>query len=583
MRPSPLVLVLWSVPLASGCVAEDLASTAASSEGEASSGGTTDGDVWRPVATSTDAQEDPRQTPEDVQSAPQCAPGEVEVCPYHGPPGTLAVGACRAGSRACGDDERWGPCAGEVLPAAEDCSTKTDENCDGEVACDGALVWARSFGPPAGEAAGWSAVSGATVDPSGRLWFAGHRTLAWQFGDEQWTPMGSKAYFMARVDPDGAPEFAWVDGQADTDVEDVRVVGGADGRVAVLTGSRGPLRLAQAAPVFTSEDEFGGLGVHAASGGFRWGGKLLNEDFVMLAAGAFDAWGNLWVVGSFGPKPLRIDMKGEDVVVESRGKRDVFLLKLGPDGTVERVASFGDGREQFGFRLAVGGDGGVWLVGSFVGEMDFTGATLAVNDEPDGAHEMFVVKLDNQMTWQWGRAFGAEDGTAILLSVAADAAGDAVVAGILYGDSLQLGDRTLARGPGNTSAVVVAKLDGDGEVVWAHGWPCAGACYPGEIAIDGAGQAVMTVRLASDSAATVGDQPFSTVFGADVLVKLDRGGEMVWPPRAYASEQLVAKTAPTGEVLLAGSFEGSLALPAAPGVELEASGQADAFIAKLRP
>src|SRR5688572_2229184 len=51
-----------------------------------------------------------------------CLLGEVEVC-YSGPPGTQGVGLCVAGTQACQSDLTWGPCQGEVLPAAETCAT----------------------------------------------------------------------------------------------------------------------------------------------------------------------------------------------------------------------------------------------------------------------------------------------------------------------------------------------------------------------------------------------------------------------------------------------------------------------------
>jgi len=53
------------------------------------------------------------------------------VC-YDGPPGTMAVGECRAGVRYCQDGGFDGPCDGEILPVPEVCDNK-DNDCDGEV------------------------------------------------------------------------------------------------------------------------------------------------------------------------------------------------------------------------------------------------------------------------------------------------------------------------------------------------------------------------------------------------------------------------------------------------------------------
>jgi hypothetical protein len=62
-----------------------------------------------------------------------CRPGATEPC-YTGPRGTMAVGICRAGERTCDPTGRaWGTCLDEVLPRAEICSNRVDDDCDGVV------------------------------------------------------------------------------------------------------------------------------------------------------------------------------------------------------------------------------------------------------------------------------------------------------------------------------------------------------------------------------------------------------------------------------------------------------------------
>ncbi|HQP34475.1 MAG TPA: IgGFc-binding protein [Polyangiaceae bacterium] len=62
-----------------------------------------------------------------------CLPGAVESC-YEGPDGTLGVGICVAGTKTCNaDGKTYGPCEGQVVPAAESCLVYGDEDCDGQV------------------------------------------------------------------------------------------------------------------------------------------------------------------------------------------------------------------------------------------------------------------------------------------------------------------------------------------------------------------------------------------------------------------------------------------------------------------
>jgi len=62
-----------------------------------------------------------------------CTPGETADC-YTGPAGTEGVGICTAGVTTCNTEgTAFGPCDGEVLPAAETCNTPEDDDCDGLV------------------------------------------------------------------------------------------------------------------------------------------------------------------------------------------------------------------------------------------------------------------------------------------------------------------------------------------------------------------------------------------------------------------------------------------------------------------
>jgi len=61
-----------------------------------------------------------------------CKPGRVTEC-YSGQAGTAGVGPCARGTSTCTAQGAWGPCVGEVLPAAEACSDGVDNNCNGMV------------------------------------------------------------------------------------------------------------------------------------------------------------------------------------------------------------------------------------------------------------------------------------------------------------------------------------------------------------------------------------------------------------------------------------------------------------------
>ena len=81
-----------------------------------------------------------------------CVHGKCEEC-YSGTANTKGVGPCKAGKKCC-DKGTWGACSGEVLPkAAEDCTDKLDNDCNGTVndGCTCTLGTKQACGTDVGE------------------------------------------------------------------------------------------------------------------------------------------------------------------------------------------------------------------------------------------------------------------------------------------------------------------------------------------------------------------------------------------------------------------------------------------------
>ncbi|MGK3983919.1 MopE-related protein [Sorangium sp. So ce136] len=103
-----------------------------------------------------------------------CVPGTEVIC-YSGDLDTLGVGACEAGTARCREDgSGFGPCLGEVLPAAETCLTPADDDCDGQTneegagcACLRGEVIPCYSGPPGTEGVGRCAGGTARCDALG--------------------------------------------------------------------------------------------------------------------------------------------------------------------------------------------------------------------------------------------------------------------------------------------------------------------------------------------------------------------------------------------------------------------------------
>lgn len=130
---------------------------------------------------------------------------------------------------------------------------------------------------------------------------------------------------------------------------------------------------------------------------------------------------------------------------------------------------------------------------------------------------------------------------------------------------------------------VVTKLDADGARLWSHTCASSGALGEPRIAVGAEGDValVLTFQGSIDCGngrvmAEGGEGDFDAL-----VVKLDAGGRVAWSRRlGDVGVQAVAAVAidPWGSVVVAGSFEGTLALG---GALLVAEGERDVLLAKL--
>ncbi|WP_438022551.1 outer membrane protein assembly factor BamB family protein [Sorangium sp. So ce233] len=129
-----------------------------------------------------------------------CAPGSIIAC-YSGPEGTNGVGRCTAGTQTCRPDGfGYGPCTGEITPAAEVCATPQDESCDGDSHCPRPAAWARGFGIETT----WHS-SSIAVDATGNYYIIGTFEGSVDLGTGPLTSAGDSDIFLLKLDPSGAP------------------------------------------------------------------------------------------------------------------------------------------------------------------------------------------------------------------------------------------------------------------------------------------------------------------------------------------------------------------------------------------
>jgi hypothetical protein len=454
-----------------------------------------------------------------AERAAICAPLEREAC-YTGPAGTEGVGKCRSGLRTCAEDgSGFGPCSGEVLPGPEVCSALGDEDCNGIAgACTGETVWARRFtgsgdrfvrnvsvdgagsvalgiemsgdldvGAPIGvlgmplnsnsvcilkltadgdphfatllEGNGWMprVAADAAGNTAGVVNFQSPITL----GGETITPLGTQDALVFALDPGGDPMFRrQISGD---DYLVVNAIGGSAAGDIMIGGSS-----------FTSVDLGGGvleeggdglgvtfLGQYDSSGAHVFSKKL---PLVGLHGADFDGQGNIVLSGD-AYLAHTVNFGGEDLT--SVGEHDSFVAKLGPSGEhvwSKRFGGSGDTSPSW-IQSAPDGEGNVYLSGTFSGTWDFGGGPVT-SKSPKWFGDLFLVKLDPDGNYLWGKHFGSGDAQGAS-SIAIDASGN-VILGASFAGSIDFGTGTLYAASPLTNDIAVAKFSPNGDALWSR-------------------------------------------------------------------------------------------------------------------
>jgi hypothetical protein len=340
-------------------------------------------------------------------------------------------------------------------------------------------------------------------------------------------------------------------------------------------------------------------------------GGSARSDLVSLEAGnavAVDRKGNVFVTGSY--------VGGADFGggVRPTGLKNLslFLLKLDPAGAHVWSKGFGDPGPGLlyvpavqGYAVAADANSNVVVGGSMAGTVDFGGGALKSAGPPlaDGGLEALeeaglgdaglfggcatgvvdcspdavVAKFDAAGNHLWSRNFGAEGGDTVR-GIAFGAQGDVYVAGS-FEVMMSLGGPALASA--GKSDAWVAKLDPDGHHVWSIRLGGAGDDAAEGIAVDSAGNAIVSGVYAG-----------SVPFGADTLVspgdfdafvvKLDAAsGNVLWAKKAGATNHAAAQGVVVdeqGAIAVGGHFRGNIDFGAGTTQGIFAD---DGFVAKL--
>lgn len=229
---------------------------------------------------------------------------------------------------------------------------------------------------------------------------------------------------------------------------------------------------------------------------------------------------------------------------------------------------------DYGNCIATDGNGNSYVAGTFQGLGTFGNITLTSAGEDD----VFIAKLDSNGNFLWAERAGGNSYDGVR-AIAVDGSGNAYVTGYYSGTAV-FGNTTL-EGWGMSGDMFIAKLDMDGNFLWAVGAGSADGDENGNgIALDADANVYVTGSFGGDI--SFGNMVLTCTGSSDILIiKLDSAGNTLWATgtggAGYDSGSGIA-TDPHGNAYVTGTFEDTVSFGS---WTLSAPGSSDIFAAKL--
>lgn len=312
---------------------------------------------------------------------------------------------------------------------------------------------------------------------------------------------------------------------------------------------------------------------HDATGHFVWAKQIGNDQSAneWPRNMTVDPAGNLYITGNFyatldfdpGPGITNLICNGTGYAA--------FLLKLDHDGNfmwAKNIAQSDYG--NIGYSVDVASSGNVYVTGTFKGLTDFDPGPANSNiNTLNPAQDIFISKFDNNGNFFWSKQFSGTEGQ-VGYSIKVDTHENIYITGLFYGTSdFDPGPAVYNLVPnsailGSWPDAFVAKLDANGDFIWAKQFDGVNNQIGFGLALDPSGNIIITGEFHGDTDFDPGPGIFnlsSTVIKGFV-VKLNTNGQFIW------AKELGGATANTvqphsivcdasGNVYVTGSFLGT--------------------------
>ena len=180
---------------------------------------------------------------------------------------------------------------------------------------------------------------------------------------------------------------------------------------------------------------------------------------------ATDAAGNVYVTGYFQSATITFGATTFTNADSTTG--DIFIVKYDPSGNVLWAHNAGGPRNDQAMSVATDAAGNVYITGYFMSPTLTFGSTVLTNGTSSAlGYDIFLAKYDADGNVVWAKNASGDYGN-YATAVAADAAGNAYIAGHFVSTTLTFGSISVNNANPTTADIFIAKYDASGTPVWA--------------------------------------------------------------------------------------------------------------------
>jgi hypothetical protein len=258
---------------------------------------------------------------------------------------------------------------------------------------------------------------------------------------------------------------------------------------------------------------------------WSWANKAGGNGYDDATGIAIDTNGNGYVTGHF-----ENSISFGSSILTSQGAEDIFIAKMNSSGVWLWQKTAGGQNSDKSMGICVNSDGNSYITGYFFSSnISFGNTTLgnSNNENPD----LFISKLDSSGNWQWAKQ--AEGRSTIdVVDIVVDNNGNSYISGNFQSSKLTWGNSTLYNS--GQSDIFVAKMSNNGVFLWAKqaGGQYGDTCF--NMTIDGSGDIYLTgyffgnITFGTTPSTTLTSNGYSDIF----IAKIDSDGNWLWAKQA---------------------------------------------------